>query len=90
MNDSYVRMSPDVIIPGRSDGYTPGDAGWTAPGDLGGAVGAGGIYASIEDLERWGQNLLSPRVGTKEMVEAMMTPSYFHLTFRCLRSIEKR
>ncbi len=73
MNDSYVRMSPDVIIPGRSDGYTPGDDGWTAPGDLGGAVGAGGIYASIEDLERWGQNLLSPRVGTKEMVEAMMT-----------------
>jgi CubicO group peptidase (beta-lactamase class C family) len=73
MNDSYVRMSPDVIIPGRSDGYTPGDDGWTAPGDLGGAVGAGGIYASIEDLERWGQNLLSPRIGTKEMVEAMMT-----------------
>jgi len=73
MNDSYVRMTPDVIIPGRSDGYTPGDAGWMAPGDLGGAVGAGGIYASVEDLERWGQNLLSPRVGTEEMVEEMMT-----------------
>lgn len=73
MTDSYVRMSPDVIIPGRADGYTPSDAGWSAPGDLGGAVGAGGIYASIEDLERWGQNLLSPRVGTKEMVEEMMT-----------------
>jgi len=73
MNNSYVRMSPNNIIPGRSDGYTPGDNGWIAPGDLGGAVGAGGIYASVEDLERWGQNLLSPRVGTKEMVEEMMT-----------------
>ena len=73
MNDSYVRMTPETIIPGRSDGYTPGGEGWTAPGDLGGAVGAGGIYASMEDLERWGQNLLEPRVGTLEMVEAMMT-----------------
>jgi CubicO group peptidase (beta-lactamase class C family) len=75
MNDSYVRMTPSTIIPGKSEGYTPGGDGWTAPGDLGGAVGAGGIYASVEDLERWGQNLLSPspRVGTAAMVEAMMT-----------------
>jgi len=73
MNDSYVRMTPATIIPGRSDGYTPDDEGWTAPGDLGGAVGAGGIYASVEDLQRWGQNLLEPRVGTPAMAEAMMT-----------------
>jgi CubicO group peptidase (beta-lactamase class C family) len=78
MNDTYVRMTPQTIIPGRSDGYTPGSEGWTAPGDLGGAVGAGGIYASVEDLQRWGQNLLSPTVGTPEMVEAMMTE--FQLT----------
>jgi hypothetical protein len=71
-------MTPATIIPGRSDGYTPGGEGWTAPGDLGGAVGAGGIYASVEDLQRWGQNLLSPTVGTPEMVEAMMTE--FQLT----------
>jgi CubicO group peptidase (beta-lactamase class C family) len=75
MYDSYVRMTPATIIPGRSDGYTPGGDGWTAPGDLGGAVGAGGIYASVEDLERWGLNLLatSPRVGTAAMTQAMMT-----------------
>lgn len=73
MNDSYVRMTPASIIPGRSDGYTPGDEGWTSPGDLGGAVGAGGIYASVEDLERWGLNLLTPVVGTPEMAAAMMT-----------------
>jgi CubicO group peptidase (beta-lactamase class C family) len=73
MNDSYVRMTPATIIAGRSEGYTPGSQGWTTPGDLGGAVGAGGIYASVEDLERWGRNLLSPQVGTPEMVEAMMT-----------------
>jgi CubicO group peptidase (beta-lactamase class C family) len=73
MEDSYVRMTPAIIIPGRSEGYTPGGGGWTTPGDLGGAVGAGGIYASVADLERWGRNLLSPRVGTQEMVDAMMT-----------------
>jgi hypothetical protein len=38
-------------------------------------VGAGGIYASVADLERWGLNLLAenPTVGTREMMEAMMT-----------------
>ena len=73
MNDSYVRMSQAEIIPGRSEGYTVGPAGWIQPGDLGGAVGAGGIYASVEDLERWAMNLFDPVVGTPEMVEAMMT-----------------
>lgn len=73
MESSVVRMNPGVVIPNRSDGYTPGGSGWTAPGDLGGAVGAGGIYASVEDLERWGENLLDPTVGTPGMVEAMMT-----------------
>lgn len=72
MDDSYVRMTPDMIIPGASEGYTPGPGGWTAPGDLGGAVGAGGIYASVEDLERWAGNLVDPVVGTPETVEAMM------------------
>ena len=73
MEDTYVRMTPSTVIPGRSEGYTAGGDGWVSPGDLGGAVGAGGIYASVEDLERWGENLLDPRVGTPEMVEAMMT-----------------
>ena len=73
MASSRVRMDPRVVIPGRADGYSPGASGWTAPGDLGGAVGAGGIYASVEDLQRWSENLLNPEVGTPGMAEAMMT-----------------
>ncbi len=73
MHASYVRMNPTVLIPGRADGYTPGGSGWTAPGDLGGAVGAGGIYASVEDLQRWGEHMLDPKVGSPELVEWMMT-----------------
>lgn len=75
MDDSYVRMTPSTLIPRRSEGYTTGAEGWTAPGDLGGAVGAGGIYASIADLERWGVNLLSenPVVGSRAIFDLMMT-----------------
>ena len=75
MNDSYVRMTPATLIAQRSEGYTLGDDGWTAPGDLGGAVGAGGIYASVADLQRWGVNLLSetPVVGSREIFDLMMT-----------------
>ncbi|MBT8405374.1 MAG: beta-lactamase family protein [Gemmatimonadetes bacterium] len=73
MESSVARMEPSQLIPGRADGYTPGGSGWMAPGDLGGAIGAGGIYASVEDLQRWGENMLEPTVGTAETVEAMMT-----------------
>jgi len=73
MENSRVRMASTDVIEGRVEGYTRTDDGWTEAGDLGSSVGAGGIYASVADLERWGMNLLDPMVGTPEMVEAMMT-----------------
>ena len=36
-------------------------------------MGAGGIYSSVEDLQRWAENLADPVVGTPAMAEAMMT-----------------
>jgi len=74
MTNSYARMDPSYIVPNASEGYTWSN-GWRARGDLGGAIGAGGIYASVEDLERWSENLLAdePVVGTRAMIDEMMT-----------------
>ncbi len=73
MNGTMVRPSPTHIVPDMSEGYTPAKSGYRQIGDLGGAVGAGGIYSTIGDLQRWAQNYASPRVGTRAIAEQMLT-----------------
>ncbi len=75
MTRTAVRPSPEHVVPGMSEGYTPGPDGWRQIGDLGGAMGAGGIYSTVEDLQRWGENLLAeePRVGSREINRQMTT-----------------
>lgn len=73
MTRSMVRPSIRHIVPDMSEGYTPGPDGYLQIGDLGGAVGAGGIYTTVGDLETWVENYAHPRVGTPEMIEEMMT-----------------
>ncbi len=73
MTRTMVRPTPEHIIPGMSEGYTPGSDGFRQIGDLGGAVGAGGIYSTVEDLQTWVQNFAEPRVGTREIFDEMMT-----------------
>jgi len=73
MTRTMVRPSPEHIVPGASEGYTPGENGFRQIGDLGGAVGAGGIYSTVEDLQTWVQNYASPLVGSAEIFDEMMT-----------------
>ncbi len=73
MTRSMVRPSPEHIVPDRSEGYTPGPDGFREIGDLGGAVGAGGIYTTLADLQTWVQNYANPRVGSPEIFAEMMT-----------------
>lgn len=73
MTRTMVRPSPEHIVPGMSEGYTPGSDGYLQIGDLGGAVGAGGIYTTVEDLQRWVDNFSNPKVGTREIFDEMMT-----------------
>jgi CubicO group peptidase (beta-lactamase class C family) len=73
MARTMVRPSPLHIVPGMSEGYTPTKEGYLQVGDLGGAVGAGGIYTTVGDLQTWVQNYASPRVGSRATVEQMMT-----------------
>jgi CubicO group peptidase (beta-lactamase class C family) len=75
MRHTMVRPSPEHIVPGRADGYAPGDNGtWLSIRDLGGSTGAGGIYSTVGDLQIWAENLARPRVGSRAMVDQMMTP----------------
>ncbi len=74
MTRTLVRSSPESIVPGMSMGYRSGKADYLETRDLFGAMGAGGIYTTTADLQRWVENLDAPRVGTPAMVAQMMTP----------------
>ena len=73
MTRSMVRPSSRHLVPGGSEGYTPGPDGFLQIGDLGGAMGAGTIYTTVGDLQTWVQNYASPRLGTAEGFKEMMT-----------------
>ena len=73
MTRTMVRPSIRHIVPNLSEGYTPGPDGYRQIGDLGGAVGAGGMYSTIGDLQTWVENYANPRVGTRESIDEMMT-----------------
>jgi len=75
MTRTMVRADTRRIVPDQSEGYTPGPMGYRQIGDLGGAVGAGGIYSTIEDLQKWVENMAAaePTVGTRKSLDRMMT-----------------
>jgi CubicO group peptidase (beta-lactamase class C family) len=75
MTRSVVRRDPETIVPGMSMGYAPGGkARYVEQRDLFGAMGAGGIYTTVGDLQLWVQNLDNPRVGSRAIVDQMTTP----------------
>ncbi len=73
MTRTMVRPTPEHIVKQRSVGYTPSGNGFVEISDFGGAVGAASIYTTVEDLQTWAENYASPRIGTAEIVEEMMT-----------------
>jgi CubicO group peptidase (beta-lactamase class C family) len=74
MTRTLVRPSPEHIVEGKAEGYSPGPGGvFLEIGDIGGAVGAGGIYSTVGDLQTWIENYANPVVGSPEIVREMMT-----------------
>jgi CubicO group peptidase (beta-lactamase class C family) len=74
MTHTRVRQSPEAIVPGMAQGYTPGGpTGYIESRDLFGAMGAGGIYSTAGDLGKWLANYANPTVGSRASVDQMMT-----------------
>ena len=75
MTHTIVRSDPTEIVENRSQGYEPAeDGGFAEVGDLGGGMGPGAVYSTLDDLAKWMNHLLEPVVGTPAMVDEMMTP----------------
>ena len=75
MTSTVVRATNAQIIPGASQGYVSSElGGWDNATDLGGAMGAGGIYATVGDLVRWMNNYRTAAVGGRHVIDQMTTP----------------
>ncbi|NNM03778.1 MAG: beta-lactamase family protein [Gemmatimonadetes bacterium] len=79
METAVVRDRPDVEIPDRAVGYRPGrfGLGWVEEDDhfANWLVGAGGVYASLEDLYLWDQALDTDTLVSHEIRNLAFSPT---------------
>ena len=79
MGTAVVRERPDMEIPDRAVGYSSGeeDGGWIENDHHFGnwLVGAGGVYASLDDLYIWDQALYADELVTRETLAEAFTPT---------------
>ncbi len=73
MAHTVVRATPSTLVPNSAQGYVASDDGWKEARDLGGAVGAGAIYTTLDDLARWMGHYWAPTLGGQEAVDQMTT-----------------
>jgi CubicO group peptidase (beta-lactamase class C family) len=73
MTKTWVRANPGQIIPGRSNGYIPGDGGFREVRDLYGSAGAGGIYTTPGDVAKWMRNLKTGELGGPAVIKELTT-----------------
>ncbi len=75
MTHTMVRADRHATVRGATVGYSRADNGeWRDLGDLASSMGAGGIYTTLGDLQRWVENYAAPRVGSSKSIAQMMTP----------------
>lgn len=74
MSGTLVRPGPGHVVPNSAQGYAPAEGGgFREVGDIGAAMGAGGIYTTLADLARWMRNLRTAELGGAAVLERMTT-----------------
>ncbi len=74
MDDTFVQAHRSNVIDRKARGYVPAeDAGYREGTDLGGAMGAGGIYTTVGDLALWIDNLHTQELGGTSAIDQMTT-----------------
>ncbi|QOC22396.1 serine hydrolase [Wenzhouxiangella sp. AB-CW3] len=74
MYDTRFRLHADEIVTGAATGYTQADGGYREARDIGGALGAGGVYTTVADMARWMKHLGRFELGGDAVRNLMTTP----------------
>jgi len=79
MTHTQIRRDPTEIIPGSAQGYNPTDDDkYAEVQDVYASRGAGGIYTTLADLEKWILNFHNPIVGNLELIEKLQKSFYLN------------
>lgn len=75
MTNSVVLDDFEQYIPNVAASYEPTEDGFKQSALNYGIVGPTNIYSSVSDLAKWELNLLTPKVGTKKLIEKLYAES---------------
>ena len=73
MKNTVIRAMPGQIIPHSAQGYVTIPGGFREAQDIGGSLGAGGIYTTLGDLAKWMGNFKTGDVGAPGFFQQMIT-----------------
>ena len=74
MHDTQFRMNADEVVRNASTGYLESDGRYLEGRDIGGAMGAGGVYTTVADMARWMAHLGRFELGGEAVRDLMTTP----------------
>lgn len=74
MNDTYVVDRKNLKIPDKAKGYSLTDNKWEVSDYDAFTVGAGGIYSTLEDLEKWDRSFYTQPLISKETIKTASLP----------------
>ncbi len=74
MHHTHFRLNVDEVIVGASTGYTEHNGRYLEARDIGGALGAGGVYTTLADMARWMAHLGRFELGGDPVRDLMVTP----------------
>lgn len=73
MTNTWIQDDFRLVRTGHAQPYGPGANGFQRRSLPYSSYGATGVQTNVEDMARWAMNLDQPRVGTRAMIDAMLT-----------------
>ncbi|MDP4821499.1 MAG: beta-lactamase family protein [Saprospiraceae bacterium] len=74
MTNTFIMDHQGELFPNTADSYyNNGEGGYVKAYDNSTIRGQGGVYASLTDMLKWTQNLLTPALGGPEVIRQMTT-----------------
>jgi CubicO group peptidase (beta-lactamase class C family) len=74
MTSSHYHVDAKRLVHDRALGYAGRAGEWTLNTPINERAGAGGVYTTVEDLQKWGENFYTGRVGGAALLKQVQTP----------------
>jgi CubicO group peptidase (beta-lactamase class C family) len=73
MSATHYHVDASRLVPHRALGYGGRAGQWTLDTPINERAGAGGLYTSIPDLQKWDENFYTGRVGGQDVLKRLQT-----------------